>query len=53
MTKLHIINRPIKTSEVAFKDFYDDISKDWPEKARQLQTRRWRLIRHPNRVHVI
>jgi hypothetical protein len=33
-------------TEIAFDDLYEDLNKDWEEKAIRLQVRRWRKIKH-------
>jgi hypothetical protein len=46
MKRNRIHFRPTHTSDMTFDDFYDEISRDWQRKARALQTRRWRALKH-------
>lgn len=46
MKRLHIITRPTRVSDIAFDELYDEISGNWQLKAKQLQARRWRALRH-------
>ena len=45
MIRNRILVRPVKNSELAFEDLYDDFSCDWQHKAEALQARRWHAIR--------
>ena len=45
MSRNSILNQPIKNSDLTFEDFYDDIRRDWPSKAKALQARRWRALK--------
>lgn len=57
MRKVHILTTPIKATDLTFADeFEDEITQPWQQKARALQTRRWRALkrsmkgdRHANR----
>lgn len=42
----HIMRSPAKKSSLTFDDLYQEISDHWQEKARRLQARRWRMIKH-------
>ena len=42
----HIVSQPVKTSGLTFDDLYSEISDHWADKARKLQARRWRKIKH-------
>ena len=46
MSRKHIITRPIKNQDIRFEDLYDELSQDWEDKARALQARRWRALKH-------
>lgn len=46
MTRTKILTQPARIEDVAFEDFYDSISQDWEDKARRLQARRWRKLKH-------
>lgn len=41
-----VVGQPVSTSSISFDDLYEDISDNWLEKARRLQARRWRKIKH-------
>jgi hypothetical protein len=41
-----IVSRPTAISAISFDELYEDISGNWLEKARRLQARRWRKIKH-------
>lgn len=41
-----VVGRPMSTTSVNFDYLYEDISDHWLEKARKLQARRWRKIKH-------
>jgi hypothetical protein len=45
--KYYLVRKPTRLSDLDTDDFYkeDDIT-GWRDKARQLQIRRWRKIRH-------
>lgn len=43
--KYEFSNKTVRPSDITFKDFYEDISDRWQEKARDLQRRRWRKIK--------
>ena len=45
MKKVHIVSTPTKVSDLSFEDLYGDISRDWQEKAKLLQIRRWRALK--------
>ena len=46
MTKRRLIAKPTKIEDIPFEDLYDEISRDWEGKARALQIRRWRALKH-------
>jgi hypothetical protein len=46
MKKHHIVNKPIRRSDLTFDDLYEDISDEWEAKAARLQARRWRKLKH-------
>jgi hypothetical protein len=41
-----VVGRPTAVSSISFDELYEDISDQWMEKARRLQARRWRKIKH-------
>ncbi len=41
-----LLREPMHLSDLSFEDLYLDISDNWQEKARKLQARRWRRLRH-------
>ncbi len=46
MTKLQLINKPTKISDLGFDDLhYEETYDDWRERAERLQARRWHLLR--------
>lgn len=46
MNKNKILTQPTRVSELSFEELYENIAKDWEEKAHRLQLRRWRRLRH-------
>lgn len=46
MVRQRILKKPTKINELIFEYLYDEISHDWQSKARRLQARRWRLLKH-------
>lgn len=44
-TKHNIVTEPTRIGDMDFEYLYEEISRDWPEKARRLQARRWRAMR--------
>jgi len=46
MKRSQIITKPTKISDITFDDLYDEISHDWQLRARRLQARRWRTLKH-------
>ena len=43
------LSRPLtnlRLSDLTFDDLYQDISDNWQDRARRLQVRRWRKIKH-------
>lgn len=45
MTKYYILSQPTRLSDLTLDDIDDDGS-GWRDKARKLQARRWRKIKH-------
>ncbi len=45
MKKKSIITKPTNSSKLAFDDLYEDISKNWELKSKDLQDRRWRVLK--------
>lgn len=45
MKKKPLISKPTETKKIAFDDLYEDISRNWELKAKQLQDRRWRIMK--------
>jgi hypothetical protein len=45
MKKYYIVTRPTRLSDLTFDEIEEEDSIQWREKARQLQTRRWRRIK--------
>lgn len=46
-TRRHVVvGRPTTLASISFDELYEDISDHWLEKARRLQARRWRKIKH-------
>lgn len=45
MKKIHILSVPTQVEGFSFEDLWNEISLDWPDKAEQLQIRRWRELR--------
>lgn len=43
--KQNLISEPVRIGDMDFDYLYEQISNDWPEKARRLQIRRWRAIK--------
>ena len=41
-----IVSQPISSSALTFDDLFEEISDRWQEKAKRLQIRRWRKIKH-------
>ncbi len=42
----YILTRPTRISDLTFEDLYEDDRSGWYSKARKLQARSWRKIRH-------
>lgn len=47
--KRNMITEPIRIGDLDFDYLYEEISNDWPEKARRLQIRRWRILKQSMR----
>lgn len=45
MKKTRIVTKTTKISDLTFDDIYDEISQDWQYRAKQLQIRRWRMLK--------
>lgn len=45
-TKYYVIKQATPLSELTYEELYEDTTADWQEKARKLQIRRWRKIKH-------
>lgn len=46
MRKHFILTKPSKIHDITLDDLFDDEDYNWREKARQLQIRRWRKVKH-------
>lgn len=46
MSRKHLISRPIKNQDIRDEEFYDELNQSWEDKARALQMRRWRALKH-------
>lgn len=46
MTKYYILTQPTRLSDLSFDELDDGDDKSWRDKARKLQVRRWRKIKH-------
>lgn len=46
MKKINLHPKPMRVSDLSFDDLYDEISKDWEDKSKKLQARRWHAINH-------
>ena len=45
MSKVQVISKPTRVSDLTFEELYGDISDSWEQKAAKLQARRWRKLR--------
>lgn len=45
MKKRQIVNKPITSKSIAFDDLYEEFSRNWELKAKQMQDRRWRQLK--------
>lgn len=45
-TKYYVIKQSTPLSDLTYEELYEDTSNDWQDKARKLQIRRWRKIKH-------
>lgn len=45
MKKKSLISGPVSTNNLYFDDMYEEFSKNWEIKAKQLQERRWRVMK--------
>lgn len=41
-----VINKPVALSSLTFDDLFDEFSDNWEGKAKKLQVRRWRQLKH-------
>ena len=46
MRQLKEIPKPAQINDLTFDELYDEISRDWQLKARRLQARRLRALKH-------
>jgi len=46
MTKYYILTQPTRLSDLTLDDYDEDEAFGWRDKARKLQARRWRKIKH-------
>lgn len=44
--KYYILTQPARLSDLTLDDLEDDENYAWRDKARKLQTRRWRKLKH-------
>ena len=44
--KFYILTQPTRLSDLTVDDLEDDTNYAWRDKARKLQTRRWRRLKH-------
>lgn len=44
--KYYILTQPARLSDLTLDELEDDDSYAWRDKARKLQTRRWRKLKH-------
>ena len=45
--KYYLVRKPIRLSELTYEDLDENaINSGWQDKARRLQARRWRKIKH-------
>jgi len=45
MKKKSLISKPVTTRSLQFEDMYEDLTRNWELKSKQLQDRRWRLMK--------
>lgn len=45
MKKKSLISRPVTARSIQFEDMYEDLTRSWELKSKQLQDRRWRLMK--------
>ena len=50
MNRVRILTKQTTVANFEPNDLYEDISRDWQYKARKLQARRWRQLKHPVRA---
>ena len=46
MRRMKVLSTVTRLSDLVFEDFYDSVANDWQRKARRLQARRWRKLKH-------
>lgn len=44
MSRSYVKEQPKQTTNMTFSDLYKEISSEWEEKARALQSRRWKKL---------
>ena len=45
MERLQVYTIPARDDTTDFNDLYDEISRDWQQRAEALQARRWRKLK--------
>lgn len=45
MKKKSVVTKPTNLNDLVFDDLYEELGTDWELKAKQLQDRRWRIMR--------
>lgn len=50
MTRIDYITIPEETPDSRNKGFYEEIARNWEERAKNLQSRRWEQIEHRQKV---
>lgn len=45
MKKKSLISKPVTARSIQFEDMYEDLTRNWELKSKQLQDRRWRLMK--------
>jgi len=49
MIKRHTHPAPVANDDMNFDDWFETISRNWPDKAHKLQIKRWRAIKRVTR----
>jgi len=52
MNRLHIINKPIRRTDLRFEELDYDANDGWLQRSRRLQARRWRQLNKQLKVRV-